>query len=575
MPSFVDRVPGGRAAGGRGRRSPRAVGCLALLIGSLAAAGVTAQTDSTEPTEPAGELEPGARTLVVAYAPQQFSLDPLHTFSTTEAQLFTAVYEGLVAYDPLTLNPVAGQAERWEISRDRRRYTFHLRAGASFSNGDPLHAEHFRQSWLRMIDPGAAAEYSFLFDVIEGVEAYRSGELADPDRVGIRALSDTVLEVELEQPADHFLKVLAHHSFSAIHPGYLGAANWDRAGTLIGNGPFRVVEWTDRVLMLERNEYYWGSGQVELDRVEVRFIEDPAEITRAFRQGEVHWANNWEHSEQLRPYLVLNALYATTYFYFRSDRAPFDDERVRRGLALLLPWEQIRDRARMQVPSDVLVPASAEYPEVIGIRAADERRALRLLNQAGFPNGRGLPPISIKIVGGSLQRHVAELMRETWEGRLGVEVSVQEFRYRDLLAEIGAGDFTLAHQSWVGDFADPLSFLQMWVRSSNLNDAAFASRQYDRAVQRAVRATGADRLRALADAETILLEEAVILPISHMVAYNLVSRGRLDGWFANPLDIHPFRFIRFRQVSGPRGVAAAADGTATGRGRRRTAPTAR
>jgi peptide/nickel transport system substrate-binding protein/oligopeptide transport system substrate-binding protein len=534
--------------------STRAAAIVAMVVATyLGAPPLAAQTDTSV-----------NRTLVVAYPPQQFSLDPLHTFSTTEAQLFTAVYEGLVAYDPITLNPVAGQAERWEISRDRTTYTFHLRADARFSNGDPLRAEDFRASWLRILDPGAAAEYSFLFDVIKGVAEYRGGELNDPKRVGIRAVSDRVLEVELTEPADHFLKVLAHHSFSAIHSGYLGALNWDRAGQLTGNGPYRVTSWTDRELVLERNEYYWGSTQVELDRIVVRFYDNPEEVTRAFLQGEIHWANTWANDRRMAPYVVANPLFATTYFYFRSDREPFDDERVRRGLALLLPWDEIRNTAQMFFPSDVLVPDIADYPEVVGIRDRDERSGLKLLDQAGYARGRGLPPISIKVAAGSVAVQVAELMRDTWEGLLGVEVAVQEFRYRDLLEEIRGGDFTLAHQTWVGDFADPLTFLQMWMRSSNLNDAAYFNRQYDRAVQRALRATGAERLQALARAEEMLLEQAVILPVSHMVAFNLVNRGRVDGWYPNALDIHPFRFIRFRAVQGPRGVAAAPPATANG-----------
>jgi peptide/nickel transport system substrate-binding protein/oligopeptide transport system substrate-binding protein len=534
--------------------SSRTAACIALLVATcLGGPGLAAQSDALP-----------ADTLVVAYPPQQFSLDPLHTFSTTEAQLFTAVYEGLVAYDPITLNPVAGQAERWEISRNRTTYTFHLRAGARFSNGDRLRAEDFRASWLRILDPGAAAEYSFLFDVIKGVAEYRSGELNDPQRVGIRALSDRVLEVELSEPADHFLKVLAHHSFSAIHSSYLGALNWDRAGQLIGNGPFKVSAWSERELVLERNEHYWGRAQVELDRLVIRFFEDPEQVTRAFLEGEIHWANNWANSRQLAPYVVANPLFATTYFYFRSDREPFDDERVRRGLALLLPWDEIRNTAQMFFPSDVLVPDIADYPEVVGIRDRDERSGLKLLDQAGYARGRGLPPISIKVAAGSVAVQVAELMRDTWEGLLGVEVAVQEFRYRDLLEEIRGGDFTLAHQTWVGDFADPLTFLQMWTRSSNLNDAAYFNRQYDRTVTRALRTAGTDRLPALASAEAMLLEEAVILPISHMVAFNLVSQGRLDGWYPNALDIHPFRFIRFRAVQGPRGVAAAPPATANG-----------
>ena len=523
----------------------------------IAATGALVLLATLAPLQAAAQNDDGLRerTLVVAYPPQQFSLDPLHTFSTTEAQLFTAVYEGLVAYDPITLNPVAGQAERWEISRDRRTYTFYLRHDARYSNGDQLRAEDFRQSWLRILDPGAAAEYSFLFDVIEGVAEYRTGELADADRVGIRALDDRVLEVKLTEPADHFLKVLAHHSFSAIHPGYIGALNWDRAGQLIGNGPFRVTSWTDRELRLERNEYYWGRSQVELDRVIVRFYENSEDITRQFLQGDIHWANYWASAPELRPYLIANPLFATTYFYFRSDREPFDDERVRNGLALLLPWHEIRSPEAAYFPSDTLVPAIADYPEVIGIREQDTRRGLQLLSKAGYGGGRGLPPINIKVAAGSVAVRVAQIMQEAWESQLGVEVAVQEFPYRDLIEEIRAGDFTLAHQTWVGDFADPLTFLQMWMRSSNLNDAAYYNRQYDRTVTRALRTAGTERLPALASAEEMLLEEAVILPISHMVAFNLVSRGRLEGWYPNALDIHPFRFIRFKRLEGPRGVA--------------------
>ena len=106
------------------------------------------------------------KSLVVAYSDQEFSIDPLHAYTTTEAQLFTAIYEGLVAYDPVTVNPVAGQAERWEVSRDGKVYTFFIRENANFSNGDSLQAIDFQNSWLRMIDPDEQAEYSFLFDII-------------------------------------------------------------------------------------------------------------------------------------------------------------------------------------------------------------------------------------------------------------------------------------------------------------------------------------------------------------------------------------------------------------------------
>lgn len=500
-------------------------------------------------------VEDRTQTLVVAYPRQKVSFDPLHTFSITEAQLFTAVYEGLVAYDPITLNPIAGQAERWTISPDRTVYTFYLRSDASFSNGDTLRAEDFRASWLRIIDPSVAAEYSFLFDVIEGVEEYRSGVVSDLGQVGIKTLSEKVLEVKLAQPADHFLKVIAHHSFSAIHPSYIGAINWGRNTNMIGNGPFQVSSWENNKLLLKRNEHYWGRNQVEIDRVEIRFYENPEKATESFMNGDIHWANTWSNTNKIIPYLVSNPLFATMYFYFCSDCKPFDDERVRHGLALLLPWDSIRDNTDIFPPSDSLVPEIADYPKVVGIHDFDERRGQKLLAQSGYLNGRGLPPIKIKVAQGSIAVRVARLMKESWEKHLEVEVLVQKFHYPELQAEIHQGDFALSHQTWVGDFADPLTFLQMWTRSSNLNDARYSNRDYDRQVRRALRATSKERLDLLASAEEMLLGEAVVLPISHTIAFNLVDRGRLEGWYPNALDIHPFRFIRFQRIQGQPGIA--------------------
>lgn len=542
-----------------------------------------------------------ARELVVAYPSGEYSLDPLHTFSTVEAQLFTGVYEGLVAYDPITLNPVAGQAERWEISRDRRTYRFFLREDAKFSNGDALTAAHFRSSWLRILEPGAAAEYSFMYDVISGVPDYRAGRNTDDRRLGIRAVSDHILEVELAQPAAHFLKTLAHHSFSAIHPSYLGAVNWDRTGLLIGNGPFRVREWVPERLVLERNPHYWGASQVQLDRVRIVFSNDFGTIVDQFLAGDVHWANIPVAGDDCRlPFVLCNQLFATSYFFFRTEAEPFDDPRVRRGLALLLPWEQIRDAELLfpLQPAHSLVPPITDYTglqdqldcsatvaraqqeeamasggafseEAPPLPSAEETaaavadcqeqnraQARRLLGQAGYANALGLPPIVIKVRDGSTAAHVAGIMKETWESETGAEVTIQAFGGDQFVDEVQAGGFTLSHQTWVGDFADPVTFLQMWTEASNLNDARYSSRRYERALQDADRRDGPARTAALERAEQMLLDDAIILPISRHVALNLLHRGRVSGWYRNALDIHPFRFINFRRVTGPPGVAA-------------------
>ena len=278
-------------------------------------------------------------------------------------------------------------------------------------------------------------------------------------------------------------------------------------------------------------------------------------------KGEIHWANIWVQSENLGQHIVANRLFATTYFYFRTNNEPFNDKRVRIGLSLLLPWKRIRDSETLYFPSETLVPELPQYPRIIGINEADVNRAFQLLKRAGFEKGLGLPSIEIIVIAGSSAERVAVLMEEAWEENLQVEVSVKALDYSSYMAEVKGGNFTLGHQTWVGDFADPLTFLQMWVGSSNLNEAIFQDSRYDRAVNKAIYLESSKRMEILARAESILIKEAVILPINNQVALNLVNKAAILGWHPNLLDIHPFRFLGIKSSSepveiAPKGVAS-------------------
>lgn len=530
------------------RRGTAGAAAGAVLWAALLIAGAPALAD---------DEEAAARELTVAYTgPPSVAFDPLHAFSHTEAQLFTALSEGLVSYHPVTLAPVPGVAHTWRVSDDGLRYRFLLRDNARFSDGTRVVAEDFRASWLRIIDPGQQAEYSLMFDVIRGVADYRAGITGDQEQVGIRAISPGELEVVLERPAEHFLSMLAHHAFAPVYPAYRAQVGWERQAPIIGNGPFRLSEWQGGALVFERNPHYWARSTVDLDRVRIRFIDDARAINAGFLAGDIHWANDFELSDQIRPFVIANRLFGTTYFVFRSSDPPYDDVRVRRALALLVPWETVRIPGPNRFPTSVLVPRMADYPAVEGITTADPRAAGRLLEQAGFAGGAGLPPIVIKVAG-SWAAELAGLLEQAWEADPGVDVTVAQMReYGDYLAEIKAGAFTLTISSWIGDFADPITFLQMWTSGSNLNDAGYASRGYDRAIDRALGATGLDRLQLLAEAEALLLQDAVILPILHSATFSLIDLQRIDGWTPNLLDIHPFRYLGFRRADLPAGVAA-------------------
>ncbi len=490
---------------------------------------------------------------VVVYSPKKLVLDPRHIYTTMESELSTAIYEGLLSYHPFSLEPIPAVASSWKMSPDRTLYTFTLREDAHFSNGDPVRAQDFRESWLRILDPEAGAEYSFLFDVIKGARDYRLGR--DGEELGIRVVSETKLEVELEKPASHFLKLLCHMTFAPVHSSYRDRDNWDQESNLIANGPFYLYDRSPDELVLKKNGLYWDSGRVELETLRVRFMDDPEAISQAFNNGEVHWANNWDTQLLLdRTKIVFNPLFATSYFFFVCQQEPWTDERVRRALALLVPWEQIRNEEQRLLPTSRLIPAIPGYPEVKGIEGPNREEALSLLAEAGYPNGIGLPALLFKLPGDSESERIAGIMAESWKEELNLQVGFSTFTFDVYLDEVKKSDFTIGSATWIGDYADPLTFLQMWTTDSNLNDARFTDKEFDELVEKSFSQEGKQRYERLGESEEVLLQKAVVLPISHTPAFNLIDLDRVEGWFPNILNIHPFKYLRFRALRVPPGV---------------------
>ncbi len=337
---------------------------------------------------------PKIREFVIADIPQKLSLDPLHTFTSFESQFYTAIYEGLVISDPLTLEPEPGVASEWQSSDNGTMWKFTLRPDAAYSNGDKVRAQDFVDSWLRMMDPANNAEYSFLFDVIKGARAFRTGAVKNRASVGVKALSADLLQVELENPAPHFLKLLTHIAFLPLHPSLRRTSGWENAGTVIGNGPFVIRSRSDTEILLDKNPSYWDADNVALDKLRVRFMDDARDATDAYITGKIQWVTqSLISSDKLiaSDRLEVFPMFGTTYFFFACDQAPWSDWRVRRALALLVPWDKLRTKDAFFFPSELVIPAIPGYPQVQGIAAQQVDEGKKLLADAGFPEWKWAP----------------------------------------------------------------------------------------------------------------------------------------------------------------------------------------
>lgn len=492
--------------------------------------------------------------LTAVFSNHDIELDFRKSYFASEAQIFTALYEGLFSYHPLSLEPVPALAEKWELSADKKQWTFTIRRNARYWNGDPVRSRDFRAAWLSVLEPGRDSPYSSLFDVIEGARDYRNGIEKDANKVGIIVVDDRTLVVKLNSPASFFPAMLCHHSFSPIHPSMVGIEDWSKK-TPVSNGPFRITSTNEDSIVLSKNPLYWDQRNVALNKITIKFSKDADDASRMWNSGEARWIAGEVDIDALtdRSGIQVNVMFATHYYFIRSEEKPWDDKRIRRAMALVLPWDEIR--SGYYLPAESLIFPVAGYPEVKGITETDYEEARKLMSEAGYPNGQGTPELVIRLTPSPDARRVGELMAVAWKEILGFNVRVEVIPYDRYFQAMKESGYIIGSSTWIGDFADPYTFLQMWRRDSNLNDARLNDSEYEELIEKSMMEEGTTRMVTLAEAEKLLLDRGVVLPVSYHPAVNIVDTGELDGWYPNPLDIHPFKYLSFRAYRPLPGVA--------------------
>ncbi len=494
-------------------------------------------------TLPLAADPPTTDVLRVNFGNNTIETDPARGQTALEAQVLTALYEGLVVYDPLSLRPQPGSAQSWEFSDDGLTLTFRLRTGLQYEDGTPITAQDFKESFLRILNPAFQAPFASLLDPVVGAQEWREGRSASSKGVGIDAQDKTTLIFRLKEPAPHLVAVLCHYAFVPIHPAWRTAPT---KGPPPANGPFRIVSSEAKHWVLEKNPRYWDADHVALTGLDLGFNDDAVAVTKSFKEGQFDWiADGIDGSASLGSnYFSANALFGTSFLYFKTAKAPWTDPRVRRALILLLPLDELR-KPYLQ-PTSVLIPQFQGYPQVSGFDKQDKEKAMQLLSEAGFPGGKGLPTVTVALP--SDNDDLLNLMKAAWKD-IGVDVVrvKTDGNYYDHLATL---DHTIGYFSWIGDFLDPVTFLVLWKTGSSLNSFSYSDPKYDALLTQAATQKPDERLKTLAQAEESLLQGGLLIPISHTPGFNLIDRDEIGGWYPNPLDIHPFKNL-YRKAPKP------------------------
>lgn len=488
-------------------------------------------------------------------------LDPHVVTGVPESHIARALFEGLAVKNPYTLEPEPGVAQRWDFSDDGRVITFHINPKARWSNGDPMTAHDYVWSWQRAMNPMMGNQYAYMLFAIKNAQAYASGKLKDFSKVGVKALNDLTLQVTLNEPTPYFIQLMDHYSTFAVHRPTIekfGKATdrftrWTRPENIVSNGPFTLKSWQlNRRLEVEKSQTYWDKDKVKLNGVVFFPTENIVSEERMFRVGQLHYTNDVPldklpvYSSQANSPLALAPYLGTYYYLINTERAPMNDVRVRKALAMSID----RDTLSATVLKGAVKPAySITPPDTTGyfppkLFHYDVEKARQLLAEAGYPNGEGWPGAELIYNTHESHRKIAVALQQMWKEQLNINITLANQEWKVYLNSTQQMDFDIARRGWLGDYVDPNNFLDMFLTDGGNNMTGFANAEYDDIIlnQAPAAKTKAERLALFSKAETMLMEQMPILPIYTYTSKHLIQPS-VKGLPTNLMDSINLKYV--------------------------------
>jgi oligopeptide transport system substrate-binding protein len=485
--------------------------------------------DEQPAEEPADEEEPVEQVLQWNVGSDPKTIDPGLNGANDGGYVVNNTHEGLVRVVDGELQPA--MAESWEISDDQMTYTFHIREGVKWSNGEPLTAEDFEYSWNRVLDPETASEYAWIFDEAN-VESFE-------------ATDESTFVVKLKTPTPYFLGLMGFYTFFPVYQEAVEAGPdgvWAKDPELsVSNGPFKLETYeTGDQLTLVPNENYWKADMVKLDKIVGHMIVDQSTALTAYENGELDIVDNVPSAELPRliaeePTLHILPQTAVYYYRFNTEREPLDDVKVRRALTLAIDRKAIVETVTQggQQPAHSMIPGSIldsqgnvfnEESGDYGIKpTAQVEEAKKLLAEAGYPDGEGFPKLEILYNTSESHKAIAEAIQEMWKQNLGIETTLSNQEWAVFQDTTKNGDFDIARGGWIGDYLDPLTFLGLLRSDAVYNVANWANDEYDRLLEESATASGVERDEMLYKADEISMMEVPYAPIYYYTDPDLIQ----------------------------------------------------
>jgi oligopeptide transport system substrate-binding protein len=532
-----------------------------IVAAFLAGCSKKSGTDTPVVTKPTEKQE-----VSINLGEEPPNLDSAKSTDTVSFDVLGNAEEGLIRIGE-GFKILPGIAATWVISSDGLNYTFNLRKDAKWSDGKPVTSKDFKYAWIRALDPKTASEYNYQLEYIKGageldkldVKAANFDTLATDAKakVAIDASDDYVLKVTLAAPTPYWLGLMDFPTYLPQRQDIVekfGEKYAGEAANMVFDGPFTIKEWVhEDHITLAKNPNYWDANNVKLDTVNFRMIKDSNTAVQMYEAGELDRVGL--PGEFIAKYSADTGFHkmadvTTSYLTFNMKSKTFQNLNLRKAFNLAIDRKGFADSVLKNgsIPAEGYVPSSMSggstgksFRSISGslINVNGDKAEAKKAWDAALKE-LGVTKLTVKLLatdGDTTKRYVQgiqEMLQSTLPG-LTIESEPVSFKVR--LDRASKSQFDLLFQGWQGDYNDPMTFMNMFVTDGTYNDAKWSNKDYD-AFIKAAETSGDDnvRMKAMADAEKIMMTEVPLMPLYHP-ASNWVVRPYLKGVLDFPLGV--------------------------------------
>ena len=513
--------------------------CIAITMSTLSGCGSKTAVKTTTKD---------VQSIVYNLEAEPDSIDPGLLTTVGGMTVANQVFEGLMRLDANNKPEVAAAQKVDFDASNPTKYVFHIRKGAKWSDGKALTAKDFEYAWKRVLNPKTASDYANQLYYLKNGKAYNAGKAKASD-VGVKATDNYTLEVNLEAPTPYFLQLCALSTLMPVRQDIVEKSpdKWTLTpATFVGNGPFKLTSWThDDSMEYVKNDNYWNKAQVKLDKMKFVMIVQTTSALAAFETGEVDYLDDLPSNDI--PKLTsdkkaVSVPYIGNYYVSLNNKVKgLDNPKVRKALSLAIDrsllikavWKDPRKPATAWVPYGISDSDATKQFRTVGgdfyKGTADVAQAKKLLAEAGYPNGKGFPVFEYAYNKNETHAKVAQALQDMWKKNLGITVKLSEVDWKVFVPQRKSGDYQISRDGWIGDYMDPMTFMDTLVTKDGNNDPKYSNPKYDALVNGAKEEKDpVKRMAMLHDAEKIMMDDMPLIPIAFYVS-NVACKTYVKG----------------------------------------------